>query len=390
MNDKGKKKYLFVNEFFTFVCMNTIMIICFFVFVLYFFQIIVFLVGFSKIKIYEPNSVLKDIENKKYLSVIIPFRNEENNLNQLLKSLSQQSLNSDFFEVIFVNDCSFDNSEDVLLASISKIKNYKYLKTNRLTSGKKNALKLGVRESETELIVTTDADCIHNKKWLETILSYYLENTPKMIIAPVLMKGKSFFENLQSAEFFSLIASTAGVAGIKRPIMCNGANLIYEKKVYNEFKNALKFEEVSGDDVFLMHNIKSKYPKDIHYLKSKNAITYTFAEKSLKSFFKQRFRWASKSKSYKDFDTIFVSLLVFITNFILGTLIISVFFNKDLFLIAGILFGTKFLVDFFFLLYVSNFFKQNKNLVFFPVLSLLYPFYIVFTVVGSLFYRIKI
>ncbi len=390
MNDKDKKKYLFVNEYITFVCMNIVMIICLLIFVLYIFQIILYIIGFSKIKNYELDSIFKNIDNKKYLSVIIPFRNEENNLIPLLKSLSQQSLNSDFFEVIFVNDCSIDNSEDVLLSSISKIENYKYLKTNKLSSGKKNALKLGVRESETELIVTTDADCIHNKKWLETILTYYLENTPKMIIAPVIMKGKSFFENLQAKEFFSLIASTAGAAGIKRPIMCNGANLIYEKKVYNEFENALKFEEVSGDDVFLMHNIKSRYCNDIHYLKSKNAITYTFAEKSIKSFFKQRFRWASKSNSYKDFDTIFVSLLVFITNFILGTLIISVFFNKDLYLIAGVLFGTKFLIDFVFLAFVSNFFKQNKNLVFFPVLSLIYPFYIVFTVLGSLFYRTKI
>jgi hypothetical protein len=197
-----------------------------------------------------------------------------------------------------------------------------------------------------------------------------------MIIAPVLMTGKSFLQKLQTIDFLSLTASTAGATGIKHPTMCNGANLIYEKNVFYEFNDALKYKEISGDDVFLLHNIKKKYLNNIHYLKSKDAIVYTEAEKSIKSFFKQRIRWASKSKSYKDFDTILSSLIVLIANFsIIVLFFVSIFIHKLTFYLI-IIWGTKILIDFIFLYISGKYFTKNKNIFLIPLLSIIYPFYV--------------
>jgi hypothetical protein len=76
-----------------------------------------------------------------------------------------------------------------------------------------------------------------------------------------------------------------------------------KKSTYEEFKENLKFEEVSGDDVFLLHAVKTKYPNDIHYLKSENAIVKTFAENSFKNFFN------NESDGHQRHDRIEISLV---------------------------------------------------------------------------------
>lgn len=359
-------------------------IICFGIFFIYFILIISLLYGFLRIPTFR-TSKKETINNNIKFSVLIPFRNEEMNLPIIFKNLIKQTLNKDLFEVIFINDHSEDISEPVLEDLIRNNSNFRLISLKQGVKGKKQALKAGVNNAENDIIVMSDADCFHTEKWLETIYTYYSEHHPKMIIAPVIMSGlNNIFYNLQKIEFLSLTASTTGAAGIKHPIMCNGANLTFDKKIFNEFKDAMNTEEVSGDDIFLLHNIKKKYPTGIHYLKSNDAVVYTDATINLKSFFRQRIRWTSKSKSYNDIDTIAVSLIVFFTNFLLMGSFVYSFFNNSFFLILLILFLIKTIPDLILLTVAGIFFKQSKMLVLSPILSLIYPFYIVFTVLSGL------
>ncbi len=354
--------------------------------VLYSIQILLFIYGFLNIKAFKTNNELLNLKDKKYLTIIIPFKNEETKLKQLISNIKKQSLNSKYFEVLLINDNSTDNSYKILNKEIKNIDSFKLLNLSKST-GKKNAIKEGIKASNTNIIVTTDADCIHKKYWLETILKYYLKNKPKMIIAPVLMTGKSFFQKLQKLEFLSLSAATAGATGIKHPIMCNGANLIYEKKVFLEFEDALNMYEISGDDIFLMHNVKKKYTDGIHYLKSADVIVYTEAEKSIKHFFKQRLRWASKSKSYKDFDTIFSSILVFNVNILFIVLLFLSFFYYNYFITLFIFWSIKFSIDIVLLIIAGKYFRQFPNISYLFLVSLLYPFYIGVTAISSFFVK---
>ncbi|MCD4792310.1 MAG: glycosyltransferase [Bacteroidales bacterium] len=353
--------------------------------IIYFFQISKYIYGFRKLKSYR--IIIDNIifENKKRLSVIIPFKNEEKNLETLIHNLSNQTLKNNLYEIILVNDNSTDNSVKVLEQLLSNKDNFKLIHSDSKPEGKKTALSFGITRAKGDLIVTTDADCTHNKKWLETILNYYNKHKPKMLIAPVLMQGKSFFGNMQSLEFLSLIASTAGSTGIGHPIMCNGANLSYEKKVYEEFKDALNMKEKSGDDIFLLHNIKKKYPKEIHFLKSNDAVVYTKAEKSLKSFFRQRVRWASKSSSYKDSDSIISSIIVLLSNLLLIVLYVLSIFDISFLTTALVLTMLKIIPDLILILLSAGYFKIKKLIAYFPVTMTVYPFYIVITAVAGLF-----
>lgn len=360
-------------------------VICFSIFFIYFFLIISLLYGFFSIPTFRP-SKKEQINNNIKFSILIPFKNEEKNLSEIYKNLKKQTLSKNLFEVIFINDHSEDTSEFVLKNLIKKDNfNFRIISLQRNNEGKKQALKAGIETAENDIIVTSDADCFHTEKWLETIFRYYSKHKPKMIIAPVIMSGPdSLFNNLQKIEFLSLIASTAGAAGIKHPIMCNGANLIFEKEIFNEFKDALNTEEISGDDIFLLQNIKKKYPNGIRYLKSIDATVYTDTEKNLSSFFKQRIRWASKSKSYKDIDIIIVSLIVFFTNLLLTCSFVYSLFMPEFVSVFIILFLIKTIPDLILLSAAAIFFKQSKILIIIPILSLIYPFYIIFTAISGL------
>jgi len=348
---------------------------------LYFLTIIFFLIGFNRIKPF--NATTDDGNRSVYISVIVPFKNEEGHLPKLVEGLKNQSYDKAGYEVLFVNDHSGDNSEMLISANIKGIDNFKIINQSPGKEGKKEALKTGISQAKGTLIVTTDADCLHQRNWLKTIGLFYQHYRPKLIIAPVVMTGKGLFEKLQSLEFFSLIASGAGAAGLNRPILCNGANLAYEKAVYEEFEDAMCSKEVSGDDVFLMHAIKRNYKKGILFLKSKEAVVYTQSEPTLKAFVKQRTRWASKSKSYTDGDTIYVSILVLLINIFILTIFAASVFQLPVLKIALMVFAGKTLIDLMFLFFVSVFFKQRHLLTLVPILAILYPLYIVFTVVNA-------
>ena len=367
--------------------MQFIILLSSFVSVLYVIQISLYIYGFFKLKSFNTSKLEINFEDSLYLSVIIPFKNEEKHLKSLFKNLKNQSIKKIHFEVFFINDLSNDNSEQIISELIKNTSHFNIISLTDSQKGKKEAIKQGISNAKGELIVTSDADCIHQADWLQEILYFYLEHNSKMIIAPVLMTGSSFFQKNQSLEFLSLSGSTAGATGIKHPIMCSGANLAYRKDVFEEFKNAMYSKEVSGDDVFLMHTIKKKYPNDIHYLKSNKAIVYTEAERSFHQFFMQRLRWASKSKSYFDFDTIVSSILVLLMNVFVVSLILLSFYNKSIFYYTILYFSLKLFIDFILLYKAASFLKQKHLLYYFPLLSLFYPFYIIITAFSGLVAR---
>ena len=79
------------------------MVVLFFTIInLYFLSIGILIYGFDKIKVFEA----KNSVPKTKFSIIVPFRNEEQNLPVLLESLSNLNYPTDFFEVILVDDNS--------------------------------------------------------------------------------------------------------------------------------------------------------------------------------------------------------------------------------------------------------------------------------------------
>ncbi len=359
------------------------------IFLLYFLLITAFIFGWIQIKYYnyqhDTNILNYSTEKKIFLSVIIALRNEEANIATLIHDLLSQTISNEIYEVILIDDNSDDDTYSIIENKICGAKNFNIHKMNSSQRGKKEAINMGVKLARGDLIVTTDADCRLNPNWLKTIYYFYITYKPKMIIAPVLLcdtQTDSFFGKLQELEFMSLQASAAGAIGINMPLMCNGANLIYEKEIYMQFNDALNNSVVSGDDMFLLLKIKKLYPKEIRFLKHRDAIVTTTTETTLRSFLRQRFRWTSKSRFYRDPGLIYTSLLVLITNISLLIILILVIVETTYLKYFILLFLLKTLPDFILLFLNSFFYKNTRLLKLFIILQILYSWYII--IVGVL------
>lgn len=327
------------------------------------------------------------------VSVLIAARNEENNIKKLLESLYNQSFPKELFEVIIVDDHSEDNTKEFINTFINNNKdlNIKLLEAEK--EGKKLAISQALHNASNELIIVTDADCVLNNLWIESIVGFYQENNCKMILAPVLLSpAENFFEKMQVLEHLSLIGSTAGSAAIGFPVMCNGANMAYERKSALEVEKLRKdFDIPSGDDMFLLEQFVKNYGhENVKFLLSKSAIVKTKTCKTVKDFFRQRRRWVSKTKSYTSWKVILTALVVLFFNLSIISLFVSAFFIPALWSIYFLLTLLKFLVDFPLLKNITNFMNQGSLLKWTLPLEFIYPFYAVFTALsGTIFTKIK-
>src|SRR5438552_2515384 len=149
------------------------------------------------------------------------------------------------------------------------------------------------------------------------IFSFYEEKDPVFIAAPVILQNNSsVLQMFQALDFLVLQGITAASVYKQFHSMCNGANLAYEKKAFEEVKGFESIDHIaSGDDMLLMHKIRKKFPGRLNYLKSKKVIVSTQPMKTWKEFLNQRTRWASKARFYDDKRIFFVLLLVYLFNF---------------------------------------------------------------------------
>jgi poly-beta-1,6-N-acetyl-D-glucosamine synthase len=315
------------------------------------------------------------------VSIVIACRNEENNIINLLDSLAKQSYPKDKTEIIIVDDHSEDETEKIIRNNSTS--SIQLLNLPKDISGKKAALRYGINLAQSDIIITTDADCWMNENWILSLVNYYLHYKPKLLVAPVVFEPQNnLFQKFQSLEFLSLMGSGAGAIGINRPIMCNGANLLFEKSIYENAVHNNNY--ASGDDIFLMLHTKKEFRKEIHFIKSTEAIVYTKPTQSVNEFFRQRIRWASKSKGYRDFDVLFSALIVALSNLFLVLFLLASAFRREFLLFFLFAFIVKSIFDLILLIPVSRFFNQQKLLWLIIPLQIIYPFYIVFTAFAGL------
>ena len=346
----------------------------------YLFIIGMLVYGFDKVEDFK----LQDLPAKTKFSIVIPFRNEAENLPKLLDSISQLNYPKSMFEVILVDDDSEDDSVSIINDFVSKrpfdcaqgdIKVIKNKKTSN--SPKKDAITSAIKISKYNWIITTDADCMLPKYWLDTFDECIQTKQPNCIVAPVTYHGKkSFFNRFQTLDFLSLQGATIGGFGIKKPFLCNGANFAYQKSGFISVNGFQGNDNISsGDDIFLLEKFLKQDSNKVFYLKSNKAIVTTNATENFESLIQQRLRWASKTSNYKSWFAKLIGLVVLLGNLVCITLIPAVLMNVVTLKIALSLFIIKFSIDFLMLFKTSRFFNQENLLLSYLFSSIIYPFF---------------
>lgn len=375
--------------------MEPILIVIAFLFLLVYIGLIIYYRQ-SWVSIADLRFPISDFVPSTKISIIIPARNEERNIKACINSIINQYYPATLFEVLVVDDHSTDNTAAIVssyqLPNIKLISLKDFIAPNEINSYKKKAIEIAIHQSSGELIITTDADCIAPKNWLQTIAVFYQEKKPDLIVMPVAINcSNKFIEIFQALDFMTLQGITGASVHKKFHSMCNGANLAYTKKAFNAVNGFSGIDNIaSGDDMLLMHKIFKQDANAVLFLKSKEVIVQTQPVHTIKEFFNQRIRWASKADKYDDKRIFGVLVLVYLFNVLLIVLpIISLFLNEkhsifdiqySTFKLWLFLLLIKTIIELIFLYPVAKFFDKKKLLWWFPLMQ---PLHILYTVIAG-------
>ncbi|NND94055.1 MAG: glycosyltransferase [Flavobacteriales bacterium] len=326
-------------------------------------------IGWSRAN--EMDTVVEQSDLHESVSIVIPFRNEEEHIERMLLSLLRSAKDSSLvYELILIDDHSTDSSNQIVEKVLHGDLCVKLLKNRG--QGKLEAIKTGLSSATNQLIVSLDSDTMIPKSWASELGSFLSRNGNRdLYILPVIgLKGESLSSRYAALDFMSLIGLTFATAAIGRPVMANGAHLAY-RKASASWPSGI----VSGDDVFLLHNVKKK--GRIAMALRKGVIISTEMPDSWMKVVDQRTRWASKNSRYRDLDTIILGWYIVLVNVLFWVLFCLYLLDSSFLSLFLTLFISKVTVDFVFLTIVAQWFGKLDYLKIFPLAwplnSLMYP-----------------
>lgn len=257
------------------------------------------------------------------ISVVICARNEAENLLENLPKIFEQQYGN--FEVIVVNDCSIDETEDVLRAFKNRHRNCKIimLKENDLfIGGKKFALTMGIKAAKNDIVLFTDADCIPNSaQWIKEIASSFAAAQTEIVLGyGAFRKEKSLLNKLIRFDAFIIGLKSLSFALAGMPYMGVGRNMAYRKTLFFRNKGFASHQHIpfGDDDLFVNEAANGKNTRIAASIESK---TVSIPKKTFKDWFKQKKRHLRTSAHYKFHHQVLLALqpaaqLIFIALFV--------------------------------------------------------------------------
>lgn len=352
---------------------------------------IYYTIGWQRIPLFEPGA--EHMPHTR-VTVIIPARNEEENIGALLDDLMEQSYPASLLQVVVVDDGSTDSTAAVAgrYAAVGVEVLHTAAETGTVAY-KKRAIVTGITHATGELIITTDADCRVPADWVKTIAAFYEHTGAVFISSPVGMRYRAgFFSGFQVLEFSGLVGIGGAAIAMHTPNMCNGANVAYSKEAFYAVGGFTGNEHIaSGDDEFLMHKMHTVYPGKVHFLKHMEAIVRTEASPSLSAFIHQRMRWVSKSTQYTDKRITLILAGSYLFNLSILMLLVSGIFNATALITAILLLCLKGITEGILIHRVVSFLGIRNIFKWFIPSQLVHIIYVLFIgIAGNLFsYRWK-
>ena len=212
------------------------------------------------------------------VSVIIPAYNAEKHISSCLEALLNQTLASDQYEAIVVNDGSTDRTEEI-------VRQYDAVRLiSQPNNGPAIARNRGVSESKGEIVIFIDSDCVPETDWLEEMSKPF--DDPRIVGVQGRYKTKQ-------GELVARFAQLEIEERYKKMLREQWIDFI---GTYSAGYRKTEFEECGGFDS--RFPIASGEDADLSYTMSEaghrlvfnpNAVVYHQHPRSLRIYFRQKF-----------------------------------------------------------------------------------------------------
>ena len=303
---------------------------------------------------------------KPFVSIVIPAKNEAKNIVNILNNLSQQTYPEDLFEVIVVDDKSQDYTATIVNDFMGNISNLQLLSTAGVESSlryKKHPLNLGIRKSQGEILLLTDADCTVSSNWIAAMVSSFTENVGMVIGYSEASPVRTITQKLEALDFLMLLSAARGSAALGDPYACTGQNLAYRRQAFDAVEGFSAFaSQVGGDDTLLMQQIKRQTSWEIVFSPDPDSFVKSTPQETAWGFITQRIRWATDTLQVWKTDPLFFGIIVvtFLANLLSLTFPFMLFDNPLLIPIVCYGLCAKFAVEGAVMLKGTSFFNRQE------------------------------
>ena len=298
-------------------------------------QLFYYLYLYLAVPLYKPG--VKTV-TRQPVSIIICARNEAENLDKFLPSVLSQKY--DEYEVIVVNDCSEDNSYDILgkyLLEYPHLRVSTINKDPKFTHNKKLAQFIGIKASKHELLLFTDADCKPDSdKWLEGMASNFEAKTTFVLGYGGYFAEKGLLNKFVRYDSMTIAMQYMGMAIRGIPYMGVGRNLAYRRSLFFANKGYGAHNQLaSGDDDLIVNSNATSENTSVEF--STGTHTRSVPASSLLDYIKQKKRHYSTAPHYKLRDKLILfsepfsrllfysSLAVLLSSLLLWPYVLSIF-----------------------------------------------------------------
>jgi len=245
----------------------------------------------------------------KPVTVIVCARNEEQNLVNFVPKILEQDYER--FELLLINDRSWDETWDVMEALAAKDERIKLVNipdAGKDGYAKKFALTIGIKAAKYDQLLFIDADCYpSSKNWLSKMAGQF--STEKKIVLGVgaYEKDKGFVNKAVRFETCNIALTYLSFAKAGVPYMGVGRNLAYKNELYDSirgFKN--HYHVKSGDDDLFVNEAATKNNTTICL--DPEATTFSIPEKNFKDWFRQKRRHLTTGHFYRGYHKLLLGL----------------------------------------------------------------------------------
>lgn len=310
-------------------------------------QMIYYWTLYSRLAFYREKP--KETDNRP-VTVIICAKNEYQNLLHNLPLVMEQDYPD--FEVIVVNDASDDDSIELLNSLARNYKNLRIFDLERnlnFFSGKKFPLSMGIKSSQHEIILLTDADCQPaSPQWIRKMQANYDSGTEIVLGYGTYKRTVGFLNQLIRYDAFLIAMQYLSFALAGHPYMGVGRNLSYTRDLFYRAKGFTSHYKLkSGDDDLFINRAANRNNTRIEI--SPDAHTVSTAKASMVQWILQKRRHYTTARYYRPgFKFLlgvgyvsklflylsFVTLLILNYNLLIALIVFSVFFASHWVILA--------------------------------------------------------
>ncbi|MFM7217999.1 MAG: glycosyltransferase [Bacteroidota bacterium] len=265
------------------------------------------------------------------ISVIVCARNESKNLQKNLPLLLDQDHPD--YELIVVNDCSWDDTEEFLkefAPAHPRLKVVTIQEQERYSHGKKFAITLGIKAAKNERMLFTDADCWPTgRSWISSMSASFNDQTEIVLGYGGYEKTSGLLNRLIRFDTASIAMQYFSFAIKGNAYMGVGRNLAYRKTLFFRNKGFARHNHLaSGDDDLLVNETATTSNVAVNV--SPDAFTRSTPKGTWGGWFSQKKRHMTTSRLYRAGHRFQLSLIALSNWLLLLSFVASLSLGTDL------------------------------------------------------------